>query len=51
MEKGDFGKGAESYNLKPRSVKWAQDVSISIMSDVKLNHNMDVLIVQANGLI
>jgi|GEM_PF-4741152 len=32
-------------------VKPAQNLAIAIMSKVKLNHNMDVLIVQANGRI
>jgi hypothetical protein len=51
MEKRDFDRDAASYDLKPGRVKLAQDVARAIMSEVNLNHNMDVLIVQANGLI
>ena len=51
MEKRGFDKDAESYDLKHARVKLAQDVAKAIMSEVKPNHDMDVLIVQANGLI
>jgi ubiquinone/menaquinone biosynthesis C-methylase UbiE len=43
MEKRDFDKDAASYDLKPGRVKLAQDVATAIMSEVKLNTDMDVL--------
>jgi len=43
MEKRDFDKDAASYDLKPGRVKLAQDVATAIMSEVKLNQDMDVL--------
>ncbi|HVO65112.1 MAG TPA: class I SAM-dependent methyltransferase [Syntrophales bacterium] len=43
MEKRDFDKGAESYDLKPGRVKLAQDVVKAIIKEVKLTRDMDVL--------
>lgn len=43
MEKRDFDKDAESYDLKPGRVKLAQDVATAIISEVHLNSDMDVL--------
>ncbi|MGA3209626.1 MAG: class I SAM-dependent methyltransferase [Syntrophales bacterium] len=43
MEKRDFDKEAESYDLKSGRVKLAEDVATAIMSEVQLNHDMDVL--------
>jgi ubiquinone/menaquinone biosynthesis C-methylase UbiE len=43
MEKRDFDKDAESYDLKPGRVKLAQDVAKALMREVKLNSDMDVL--------
>jgi len=43
MEKRDFNKDAESYDLKPGRVKLAQDVAKAIINEVKLTHDMDVL--------
>ena len=43
MEKRNFDKDAASYDLKPGRVKLAQDVATAVMSEVKLNDDMDVL--------
>ena len=43
MEKRNFDKEAASYDLKPGRVKLAQGVATAIMSEVKLNGDMDVL--------
>jgi ubiquinone/menaquinone biosynthesis C-methylase UbiE len=43
MEKRDFDKSAESYDLKSGRVKLAQDVAKAIMNEVRLTHDMDVL--------
>ena len=43
MEKRDFDKDAASYDLKPGRVKLAQDVAKAIMTEVKLNRDIDVL--------
>ena len=43
MEKRDFDKGAESYDLKPGRLKLAQDVARAIINEVNLSHDMDVL--------
>jgi ubiquinone/menaquinone biosynthesis C-methylase UbiE len=43
MEKRDFDKDAESYDLKSGRVKLAEDVATAIMSEVKLNGDMEVL--------
>ena len=43
MEKRNFDKNAASYDLKPGRVKLAQDVATAIMSEVRLNNDMDVL--------
>ena len=43
MEKRDFNKDAESYDLKPGRVKLAQDVGKAIINEVRLSHDMDVL--------
>jgi ubiquinone/menaquinone biosynthesis C-methylase UbiE len=43
MEKRDFDRDAESYDLKPGRVKLAEDVATAIMSEVNLNGDMVVL--------
>jgi len=43
MEKRDFDKAAESYDLKPGRLKLAQDVAKAIINEVNLSGDMDVL--------
>jgi ubiquinone/menaquinone biosynthesis C-methylase UbiE len=43
MEKRDFDKGAESYDLKSQRVKLAQDVAKAIITEVNLTRDMDIL--------
>ncbi len=43
MEKRDFDKGAESYDLKPGRVKLAQDVAKAIIKELGVTRDMDVL--------